>query len=134
MTLAPHSRLGQYEILAPLGAGGMGEVYRAADHALGREVAIKTLPQEFASDPEGLARLEREARLLASLNHPNIAAIHGLEALDGLRFLVLELVEGVTLAERLESGRWSSTKRSRSAARSRRRSKPLTRRVSFTGT
>src|SRR5262245_34117228 len=82
----------------------MGEVYRAADHALGREVAIKALPQEFASDPERLARLEREARLLASLNHPNIAAIHGLEALDGLRFLVLELVEGVTLAERLESG------------------------------
>ena len=104
MVLAPHSRLGEYEILAPLGAGGMGEVYRAADHTLGREVAVKVLPQEFARDPERLARFEREARLLASLNHPGIAAIHGLETSGDVRFLVLELVEGATLAHRLESG------------------------------
>ncbi|MGH9777049.1 MAG: protein kinase domain-containing protein [Candidatus Acidiferrales bacterium] len=96
--------LGQYRVVQKLGAGGMGEVYRAADTRLGRDVALKFLPEVFARDPDRLARFEREAKLLASLNHPNIAAIYGLEEADGVRFLVLELVEGETLAERLASG------------------------------
>ena len=96
--------LGTYDILSPLGKGGMGEVWRARDSKLGREVAIKTLPEEFAQDEERLARFEREAKLLASLNHPNIATIHGLEEHNGTRFLVLELVEGDTLADRLKRG------------------------------
>src|SRR5512143_2429943 len=104
MLLAPGARRGPYEILAPLGAGGMGEVYRARDARLAREVAIKALPAEFARDPERVARFEREARLLASLNHPNVAGIHGLEESAGDRFLVLELVEGETLAARLARG------------------------------
>jgi Tol biopolymer transport system component len=104
MTLAPGSRLGSYEILAPLGAGGMGEVYRARDASLGREVAIKILPSGLAADAESLARFEREARLLASLNHPGIATIHGIERGEGGPFLVLELVEGETLGERLTAG------------------------------
>ncbi|MBN1569176.1 MAG: PD40 domain-containing protein [Acidobacteria bacterium] len=93
-----------YEIISQLGKGGMGEVYRAKDQKLGRDVAIKVLPEEFARDPERIARFEREAKLLASLNHPNIAAIHGLEESDGIHFLVLELVEGDTLADQLKSG------------------------------
>ena len=92
-------QIGFYKILSLLGAGGMGEVYRARDMKLEREVAIKVLPAEFTQDPDRLARFQREAKLLASLNHPNIAAIHGLEESDGLQFLVLELVEGKTLAE-----------------------------------
>jgi serine/threonine-protein kinase len=91
-------RLGIYEILSPLGAGGMGEVYRARDTRLGREVAIKVLPREWAPDAERRARFEREARLLAALNHPNIATIHGFEIVDGMSMLVMELVEGDTLA------------------------------------
>ena len=102
--MTPGTQLGSYEILSPLGKGGMGEVWRARDQKLGREVAIKTLPEEFAQDEERLARFEREAKLLASLNHPNIAAIYGLEEHEGTRFLVLELVEGDTLAERLKRG------------------------------
>ena len=93
-----------YEITAKLGEGGMGEVYRATDTKLGREVAIKLLPEAFVDDPERLARFEREAQLLASLNHPNVAAIYGLEEDAGRRFLVLELVEGQELAERLAAG------------------------------
>jgi serine/threonine protein kinase/Tol biopolymer transport system component len=109
MTLSAGTRLGPYEILAPLGAGGMGEVYRAADTKLGREVAIKVLPSEVAWDPERLARFEREARLLASLNHPNIAQVYGFESTtlpDGStgHFLAMELVEGEDLAERLKRG------------------------------
>ena len=100
MALSPGMTLGSYEVSGLLGKGGMGEVYRARDSRLGREVAIKTLPAEFASDSERLARLEREARALASFNHPHIAGIHGLEEAGGTRFLVLELVEGDTLAER----------------------------------
>lgn len=100
-TLSGVRQLGQqfgcYQILHPLGAGGMGEVYRAHDSKLGRDVAIKTLPREFAGDPERLARLRREARTLASLNHPNIGAIYDLEEADGMNCLVLELVEGETL-------------------------------------
>ena len=95
------SSLGSYEVVAPLGAGGMGEVYRARDTKLGRDVAIKVLPEAFAHDPDRLARFEREAQLLASLNHPNIAGIYGLEEAGGVRALVLELVEGETLADRI---------------------------------
>ena len=96
--------LGHYEITDKLGQGGMGSVWLAQDAKLGRQVAIKTLPEEFAKDEERLARFEREAKLLASLNHPNIATIHGLEEDIGTRFLVLELVEGDTLADRLKRG------------------------------
>ncbi len=97
--------LAHYEIVELLGAGGMGEVYRAHDTTLKRDVAIKVLPAELAEEPERLARLEREAHLLASLNHPHIASIYSLERADGVRFLVLELVEGDTLAERLGASR-----------------------------
>jgi serine/threonine-protein kinase len=96
--------LGHYQINAQLGKGGMGEVFQAKDQKLGRDVAIKVLPEEFARDTDRVARFQREAKLLASLNHPNIAAIYGLEASEGTNFLVMELVEGQTLAERLKSG------------------------------
>ena len=99
--------LGGYQLQGLLGSGGMGEVYRAHDAALGRDVAVKILPAAFASDPDRLARLEREARTLASLNHPNICAIYGVGDANGIRFLVLELVEGRTLAERLAAARLS---------------------------
>jgi Tol biopolymer transport system component len=101
MPLTSGTKLGPYEIFAPLGAGGMGEVYRARDTKLGREVALKVLPQAFAADAERMARFQREAQVLASLNHPNIAAIYGLEDSGGVRALVMELVEGPTLAERI---------------------------------
>ncbi len=104
MGLNSGMKLGSYEVQAPLGAGGMGEVYRARDTRLGREVAIKVLPDPFARDAERLARFQREAQLLASLNHPNIAAIYGLEEHAGARYLVLEYVPGDTLAERVRSG------------------------------
>ncbi len=109
MGLAPRTRLGQYEITGPLGAGGMGEVYRATDTKLGRDVAIKVLPADLATDADRLARFEREAKLLASLNHPGIAHVYGFESatLDGgvsAHFLAMELVEGEDLAERLERG------------------------------
>src|SRR5215470_7447967 len=104
MSLAPGSRVGHYEVAALLGAGGMGEVFRARDSRLGREVAIKALPDSLAHDSERLARFEREARLLASLSHPNIAGIFGLEEAEGRRYLVLEFVEGQTLAQRLSHG------------------------------
>ena len=104
MAITPGTKLGSYEITRLIGAGGMGEVYRARDTKLDRDVAIKVLPEEFAADGERLARFEREAKLLASLNHPNIASIYGLEESDGVKALVLELVEGPTLAERIEEG------------------------------
>ena len=97
-------QLGPYTLVAPLGSGGMGEVYRARDAKLGRDVAIKILPSQFTADPERRSRFSREARLLATLNHPNIGAIYGLEETDGVTALVLELVDGPTLAERLERG------------------------------
>ncbi len=103
-TLRPGSSLGLYEIQSLVGAGGMGEVYRARDTRLDREVAIKVLPEVFARDPERVARFQREAKVLASLNHPNIAGIHGFEEVEGKRFLVMELVEGATLADRLRDG------------------------------
>ena len=104
MPVTVGSRVGSFEVTAPLGAGGMGEVYRARDAKLNRDVALKILPQIFAFDSDRLARFTREAHVLASLNHPNIAAIYGLEEADGIRALVLELVDGPTLAERIDKG------------------------------
>ena len=104
MLIAPGTRIHSYEIVTLLGAGGMGEVYRARDTKLGREVAIKVLPELFAADPDRLMRFEREARALAALNHPRIAQIHGLEEADGLRALVMELVEGEDLSQRIARG------------------------------
>src|SRR6266513_343353 len=101
MALSAGTRLGPYEILASLGAGGMGEVYRAHDTKLGRDVAIKVLPESVAADPERVARFEREAKTLAVLNHPNIAHIHGFEESTGTPALVMELVDGPTLADRI---------------------------------
>ena len=98
--MAPGQRFGSYEIVTFLGAGGMGDVYRAHDTRLGRHVAIKFLPDVFAEDSARRARFEREARLLASLNHPHVAAIYGFDDYDGVHALILELVEGETLARR----------------------------------
>src|SRR6201998_4319370 len=102
MTLAAGTTLASYEITGAIGAGGMGEVYQAHDTKLGRDVAIKVLPEAFAHDPERLSRFQREAKMLASLNHPNIATIHGLEQSNGTHFLIMELVAGETLAERIK--------------------------------
>ena len=104
MALAVGTHLGSYEVLSALGAGGMGEVYRARDTKLGREVALKVVSESFAHDPDRIARFHREAQLLATLNHPHIATIHGLEEAGGSQFLVMELVDGETLADRLKSG------------------------------
>ena len=104
MPLTVGSRLGHYDVTALIGEGGMGQVYQATDTQLKRQVALKILPEAFAADPERLARFQREAEVLASLNHPNIAQIHGLEEADGVRALVLELVEGPTLADRIKQG------------------------------
>jgi eukaryotic-like serine/threonine-protein kinase len=104
MTLATGTRLGPYEVLSPLGAGGMGEVYRAKDPRLGRDVAIKVLPEEFFEDSDRVARFGREARSLASLNHPGIAAVHSFEEVSGQHILVMELVEGEDLGQRLAAG------------------------------
>ena len=104
MSLSPGSRLGSYEVTALIGRGGMGEVYRARDTKLHRDVALKVLPDLFAHDPERLARFQREAQVLASLNHPNIAQIHGLEESGETRALVLEYVEGPTLTDRIAQG------------------------------
>src|SRR5688500_18650486 len=97
-------QIGPYLVLARIGSGGMGEVYRARDNKLGRDVALKVLPQRFLRDPERRSRFEREARLLASLNHPNIASIYGFEDAGGVPAIVLELIDGPTLADRLQSG------------------------------
>src|SRR5947199_2247648 len=104
MAITAGTRLGRYEIRSKIGAGGVGEVYHARDEKLNRDVAIKILPEAFAQDSDRLARFKREAQVLASLNHPNIAAIYGLEESDGLRALVMELVEGPTLADHLAAG------------------------------
>ncbi len=104
MSLTSGTKLGSYEILAAIGAGGMGEVYRARDNKLEREVAIKVLPEEFTQHPQKLARFEREARLLAALNHPGIATLYGVEEFETKPFLVMELVDGETLAERISRG------------------------------
>ena len=104
MALTTGTRLGVYEITAPIGEGGMGQVYRATDTALGRQVAIKILPEAFAADPERFARFEREAKTLASLNHPHVAAIYAVEKSAGVHALVMELVEGEDLSQRLARG------------------------------
>ena len=104
MALAAGVRLGPYEIHSAIGAGGMGEVWKARDTTLGRDVALKILPDHLALDPDRLARFKREAQILASLNHPNIAAIHGFQESEGVQALVLELVEGPTLADRIAQG------------------------------
>lgn len=104
MALQPGTSFGALEIGESIGAGGMGEVYRATDTTLDRQVAIKVLPDSFAADAERVARFEAEAKTLASLNHPNIAQIYGLERVGGVTALVMELIEGQTLAERLEQG------------------------------
>ncbi len=104
MALAPGTRVGSYEIVSALGAGGMGEVYRARDTKLGRDVALKVLPDAFASDLDRIARFQREAKTLASLNHPNIGAIYGLEEAHGVTCLVMELVDGEDLAQRIARG------------------------------
>src|SRR5271165_4801348 len=104
MALATGTKLGPYEIRSRLGAGGMGEVYRATDSKLGRDVALKVILQEFAQDTQLMGRFQREAQVLASLNHTNIAAIYGLEDSGGVRALVMELVEGPTLADRIKEG------------------------------
>lgn len=104
MALVPGTWLGPYEILDPVGAGGMGEVWRARHAKLGRTVALKFLPEAFTNDRERLSRFENEARVLASLNHPYIASLYGLEQLDGRQALVMELAEGEDLAARLRRG------------------------------
>src|SRR5207237_2297018 len=104
MPLSPGLRLGPYEIVSAIGAGGMGEVYRARDTKLGRDVALKILPETFAADPDRLARFHREAQVLAALSHPHIGAIYGFEDSGETHALVLELVEGDTLADRITRG------------------------------
>src|SRR5260370_29662028 len=105
MSLQPGDQIGNYEVLAMIGKGGIGEVYRAHDTNLARDVAIKVLPAALAQDPDRLARFEREAKVLAAMNHPNIAIIHGLEnTATSARAIVMELVDGPTLADRLEKG------------------------------
>jgi Tol biopolymer transport system component len=116
MTLIPGSKLGPYEILGPLGAGGMGEVYRARDTRLGREVALKVLPESFSRDADRLRRFEQEARAVAALNHPNILAIHDIGEQDGSPFIVSELLEGSTLRAELDRGPLTSRKASDYAA------------------
>jgi serine/threonine protein kinase len=104
MTLSSGSRLGPYEIVAPLGAGGMGEVYRARDRKLDRDVAIKVLPESVAADPDTLARFEREAKAVAALSHPNILSIFDFGTHDGISYAVMELLEGETLRGKLLAG------------------------------
>src|ERR1700716_3089920 len=104
MSLTTSSKLGPYEILSPIGAGGMGEVYRARDARLGRDVAIKVLPQHLSSNPELKERFEREARAISSLNHPRICTLYDIGHQDGVDFLVMEFLEGETLADRLKKG------------------------------
>jgi serine/threonine protein kinase len=104
MAIEPGARIGPYSITASLGAGGMGEVYRALDPRLNRDVAIKVLPATFAADPERVARFTREAQSLAALNHPHIAQLYGVEESGSTRAIVMELVEGETLADRIAHG------------------------------
>ena len=109
MTLTPGTKLGPYEILAPLGAGGMGEVYRARDTRLGRDVAVKVLPQHLSANPEVRTRFEREAKTVSSLNHPNICTLFDVGREGDTDYLVMELIEGETLAQRLAKGALAGT-------------------------
>src|SRR6266567_5404017 len=104
MPLSPGTRLGPYEILAPLGAGGMGEVYKARDKKLDRDVAVKVLPESVAADPDTLARFEREAKAVAALSHPNILSIFDFGKHEGVTYAVMELLEGETLLGKLDAG------------------------------
>src|SRR5678810_978480 len=104
MSISPGSRIGPYDVVAPLGEGGMGVVFRGRDSRLQRDVALKLLPDNLANDPDRLSRFEREAQTLASLNHANIAQIYGLEQVNGSTCIVMELVEGETLGDRLQRG------------------------------
>nr|NIM01831.1 protein kinase [Acidobacteriota bacterium]NIM60385.1 protein kinase [Acidobacteriota bacterium]NIO60320.1 protein kinase [Acidobacteriota bacterium]NIQ31375.1 protein kinase [Acidobacteriota bacterium]NIQ86598.1 protein kinase [Acidobacteriota bacterium] len=116
MTIRPGQTLLHYRLVEKIGEGGMGVVWKAVDTTLDREVAIKVLPEAVATDPERLARFDREAKLLASLNHPNIAAIYGFHESEGLRFVAMELVSGEDLAQRLERGPLAVDEASRVAA------------------
>ena len=128
------SRLAHYEISSHLGTGGMGEVYQASDTKLGRTVAIKFLPEAFGSDSDRVARFQREARVLASLNHPNVAAIYGVEEVSGRHFLVMELVPGETLEERIRRGAIPLRETLLIAKQIPTASRKRTKRVSFTAT
>ena len=119
MALTPGTKLGPYEIVAPIGAGGMGEVYRAKDTRLGRDVALKILPESFAREPDRLRRFEQEARAVAALNHPNILAILDIGQQDGSPFLVSELLEGESLRAVLDRGALPQRRRSNMECRSR---------------
>ena len=132
MALTAGARLGHYSVTALLGEGGMGQVWQATDTQLNRQVALKILPEAFADDPERLARFQREAQVLASLNHPGIAPIYGIEEADGTRALVLELVDGPTLADRIARGAIPvDERRCQSPDRSQRRWRRRTSEVSF---
>ena len=130
MSLKPGTRLGAYEIVAAIGAGGMGEVYRARDPKLNRDVAIKVLPEVFASDPDRLARFEREAQAIATLSHPNILAIHEFGSAGRTTFAVMELLDGETLRQRLSGGPLGRARRSTTRRRSPKVSPPRTRKAS----
>ena len=134
MTLTAGTRLGAYEILAPLGAGGMGEVYRARDSKLDRDVAVKVLPASVANDADALARFEREAKAVAALSHPNILAIYDFGRQDGVAYAVTELLEGETLRGKLDAGPVSQRQAIDWASRSRRASPRRTSEGSSTGT
>ena len=134
MLISPGTRLGTYEILAPLGAGGMGEVYRARDTRLGRDVALKVLPADLAADAERLARFEREARTVAGLSHPNIVTLYSVEDEDGVRFLTMELVEGQTLDQLVDAGGLPVARVLELGIASRTRSRRRTRRASSIAT
>jgi serine/threonine protein kinase len=134
LALTPGFRLGVYDITAQIGEGGMGQVYRATDRKLKRQVAIKILPAALAVDHDRLARFQREAEVLASLNHPNIAAIYGLEESAGVTALVMELVEGDDLSQRIARARSPSTTRYPLPSRSPTHSKPRTSKGSSTAT
>src|SRR5512141_978350 len=132
MTLSAGSRLGPYEILGQIGAGGMGEVYRAKDPRLGRDVAVKVLPASFSQDADRLRRFEQEARAAGVLNHPNITAVYDIGTHEGAPYVVQEMLEGETLRAPAES--WRRERRSTTRCRSPTASRPRTRRGSSTGT
>ena len=129
MPLETGTRLGHYEIVAAIGSGGMGEVYRARDTKLGREVAAKVLPEAFLHDTDRVARFEREAKALAALNHPHIAALYEMAQDGGRQFLVMELIEGITLRDLISSGSCHSNRHSTSLVRSPTPSRQRTRRA-----
>ena len=134
MALAPGTKLGPYEVVSPIGAGGMGEVYRARDSRLGRDVAVKVLATEVASDPGRLRRFELEARSTGQLNHPNVLAVYDVGTHDGAPYIVTEFLEGETLRRAFAPQPSPRDRRSSSACRSPRASRRRTRRGSFTAT